>query len=574
MAKISTYPQPTPPQLGDYVIGTDISDLLMTKNYLLSDIITLATTTNQFVTIVGAQTITGSKTFDYGTTVGVAAPVIINVPAQTQAISPDGLQIYINGQVPTTTPGQIAGINIQASLLDNICYFGTLYGNAGASKGIVIESLDAHSGNFLEFLKGVSSVFTTKFSVANNGDTTATSFIKSGGLSTEYLMADGSISTLTNPISGTGTTNYLPKFTGATALGDSSIFNDNNQVLIGTTEIGTPTFGVTPKIVVADVTGGVIELRNLDTNIAPGSVFGRLQFSGKDDTTVAYATAAIEAVAQTFASTGNGGGGILKFMTAPQQTGGTPTERMRINQDGKVGIGTTVPTSQLHSVASLYGPLSYDARCAIFGYNTSTDTIFNNQIGVAGRVETSGGKAIYGDASFGSGWGGYFDGKGYFSGIVGMGTTNFVAPGFGGVIPDLAVADITGATLQLANSAAPTLTGQTLGAIEFVSQDFGAKYLAGRIKAISANGASAAASGGSNIIFETGNGGTASTIDEKMRIAASGNVGIGTIAPTSKLQVVGLVNYANNAAALAGGLTLGAFYYTNVGGDGILKVVI
>lgn len=53
MSKISTYPQPTPPQLGDYVIGTDISDLLMTKNYLLSDIITLATTTNQFVTVVG-----------------------------------------------------------------------------------------------------------------------------------------------------------------------------------------------------------------------------------------------------------------------------------------------------------------------------------------------------------------------------------------------------------------------------------------------------------------------------------------------------------------------------------------
>jgi hypothetical protein len=64
MAKISTYPHPPPPQLGDYIIGTDISDLLMTKNFLLSDIITLATTTGQFVTIVGAQTITATKTFN------------------------------------------------------------------------------------------------------------------------------------------------------------------------------------------------------------------------------------------------------------------------------------------------------------------------------------------------------------------------------------------------------------------------------------------------------------------------------------------------------------------------------
>jgi len=54
MAKISTYPQPTPPQLSDYVIGTDISDLLMTKNFVLSDILTLATTTGQFVTTVGS----------------------------------------------------------------------------------------------------------------------------------------------------------------------------------------------------------------------------------------------------------------------------------------------------------------------------------------------------------------------------------------------------------------------------------------------------------------------------------------------------------------------------------------
>lgn len=176
MAKISTYPQPTPPQLDDYIIGTDISDLLMTKNFLLSDIITLATTTNQFVTIVGAQTVTGSKTFDYGTTVDVAAPVIINLPAQTQTtLSPDALLIQINGQVPSTTPGFIGGINIQASLLDNICYSASLNGNAGSSIGIVVESKDAHSGNYLEFRKNLLGVPTTKFSVGSEGNTAISS---------------------------------------------------------------------------------------------------------------------------------------------------------------------------------------------------------------------------------------------------------------------------------------------------------------------------------------------------------------------------------------------------------------
>jgi hypothetical protein len=177
MAKISTYPQPTPPQLGDYVIGTDISDLLMTKNYLLSDIITLATTTNQFVTIVGAQTITGSKTFDYGTSTGVFAPVIINLPAQTQpSFSPDALLIQINGQVPSTTPGAIGGVNVQAHLLDNICYYADLFGDSGVSRGIVIISSDSHNGNFLEFTKKITSPASDvlKFSVGSEGNTQVT----------------------------------------------------------------------------------------------------------------------------------------------------------------------------------------------------------------------------------------------------------------------------------------------------------------------------------------------------------------------------------------------------------------
>jgi len=50
------------------------------------------------------------------------------------------------------------------------------------------------------------------------------------------------------------------------------------------------------------------------------------------------------------------------------------------------------------------------------------------------------------------------------------------------------------------------------------------------------------------------------TTGRKMTILNNGNVGINKTAPGSKLAVVGLTDYANNAAAVTGGLTAGDFY--------------
>ena len=90
MAKISTYPQPNPPSLSDFLIGTDTSDSDNTKNFEISDIITLATTTNQFVTITGTQTITGSKTFNTG--------ILLSNDLPLQSVSYAGIAIQGTAQ--------------------------------------------------------------------------------------------------------------------------------------------------------------------------------------------------------------------------------------------------------------------------------------------------------------------------------------------------------------------------------------------------------------------------------------------------------------------------------------------
>jgi hypothetical protein len=59
------------------------------------------------------------------------------------------------------------------------------------------------------------------------------------------------------------------------------------------------------------------------------------------------------------------------------------------------------------------------------------------------------------------------------------------------------------------------------------------------------------------------------SVTNRMILTSSGNLGIGTTTPTSKLAVVGLPVYANNAGAVTGGLLVGDFYRSS---DGIVRV--
>lgn len=58
-----------------------------------------------------------------------------------------------------------------------------------------------------------------------------------------------------------------------------------------------------------------------------------------------------------------------------------------------------------------------------------------------------------------------------------------------------------------------------------------------------------------------GNGTTLTSVTSPMFVdLANSRIGIGTTSPGSKLAVVGLTDYANNAAAITGGLAAGDFY--------------
>jgi hypothetical protein len=131
------------------------------------------------------------------------------------------------------------------------------------------------------------------------------------------------------------------------------------------------------------------------------------------------------------------------------------------------------------------------------------------------------------------------------SGNVGIGTTTFTAPSYGD-IPHLAVANISGATLQLRDSTSDTLIGDTLGRIQFVSSYINSPFASANIRTIAANNASGGASGGGHMLFETSIGSTGASPLERMRITSSGNVSIGNTNNTFKLDVSGTGRFTDN----------------------------
>jgi hypothetical protein len=104
------------------------------------------------------------------------------------------------------------------------------------------------------------------------GTLNATTLVKSGGTSTQYLMADGTTSTLTNPVTGLGITGYIPKWTSSSALDSSQLFQSAGFVSIGNTSPAykldiTGTLRNTTGAAFATTSGNVLVGTTVDASI-------------------------------------------------------------------------------------------------------------------------------------------------------------------------------------------------------------------------------------------------------------------------------------------------------------------
>jgi hypothetical protein len=108
-------------------------------------------------------------------------------------------------------------------------------------------------GNLVTFpsLSGYVTAVTGTSPIASSGGTTpaisiaqATTSVSGFLSSTDWNTFNGKQNALTNPVTGTGTTNTLPKFTGASAIGNSNITDTGSLITLGSNSFLNGSVGI------------------------------------------------------------------------------------------------------------------------------------------------------------------------------------------------------------------------------------------------------------------------------------------------------------------------------------------
>jgi hypothetical protein len=115
--------------------------------------------------------------------------------------------------------------------------YGIIVTKGGNNEALYVSKTSG-SGNAMTVVGGRTSLVDLSLSSVSNA--TGNFLTISGNVvhqrtAAQTLTDIGGQAALTNPVTGTGTTNYLPKFTASTTIGNSQIFDNGTNVGVGTT---------------------------------------------------------------------------------------------------------------------------------------------------------------------------------------------------------------------------------------------------------------------------------------------------------------------------------------------------
>ena len=381
----------TLPNATTTLVGTNTTDTLTNKS-IAGDTNTLsnignASLTNSAITINGTSTSLGGS-ISVGTVTSVAAltlgtsgtdlsstvatgtttPVItLNVPTASAsnrgALSSADWSTFNGKQnaITLTTTGTSGAATLVGSTLNIPNYADTDTG---------ITSLNGLTALTQTFATGTSG---TDFGISSATSThtfnlpTASATNRGALSSADWTTFNNKQNALTNPVTGTGTTNYLPKFTGSTALGNSLVYDNGTNVGIGSTSANTR-----------------FHIKQNNNNYTGGL---SIQQSDNDTALFIYNDGSKYIFGSTYGSTG-------AYVPLYFQT--SDLNRLVIDINGNVGIGTTSPAAKLD--VTVTGTASYSpSALPTASFNTTTTGTINaayTSIHIGARGQFGQGQAV------------------------------------------------------------------------------------------------------------------------------------------------------------------------------------
>jgi predicted heme/steroid binding protein len=213
----------------------------------------------------------------------------------------------------TVVLAQAATLNAQISIVK---YIGSINGSVvPTSRTITINGesydLSANRAWSIPTHNAVSIGSANGLSITSDGQVLSLALASAGSIG---ALSANDWMTFNSKIGGSGTTNFLSKFTASGTIGNSLIFDNGANVGIGTE---SPTSRLTVNV-------GTGEMEGL--NLRDGS-----------NATSAFVYSSVTGE--------NRIGGIVSYAFPTFYSGGS--ERMRITSSGNVGIGTTNPSTRL-----------------------------------------------------------------------------------------------------------------------------------------------------------------------------------------------------------------------------------
>ena len=478
----------------------------------------------------------------------------------------------ISSQLPSITITDTFVVGSQSAMLSLVAETGDVAVRTDVNKSFILQGdTPSDIADWQELLtptSTVTSVFGRTGAVTSNvGDYTADQISETASRKFQTLaqqtyndatssiqtQLNGKQTTLTNPItgstllSGNAGTGYVPRATASTTLTNSNIYDNGTNIGIGTTTPsallqvkGESPLTANTRYLKAQIGGGNSWGSNSFEELGVGFGGIRSTYVGGDNWDMSFATGT---------STGFGNG--------------TQSERMRIASNGRVGIGTSTPVTNLQ--------VAGESSTASFRLSPSAGTYENYRLDIKTEASEIGAlKMSLNDNTFLKTYGYYFL-SGLSLGVAGnedllhLNSGNKVGIGTTSPAYKLEVSGTTDGVIGIRNTTNNSFRGLSFldgsGATEYSYIKYNANT--GEMR----HWSNPAGFGGYTTFY--------SNAAESMRITANGSIGIGTQNPDGKLNVYTGASVTNATAFNAGDGSNSIKYipYTSAGAYNDLSVV-